>query len=53
MARTLVRTGDLLEQQGKLEDAKQAWSLILEAKLGYESLARARLARFGVPEAKP
>ena len=52
MARTLVRTGDLLEQQGKLEDAKRAWSLILEAKLGYESLARARLARFGVPEPK-
>jgi len=53
LARTLVRTGDLLEQQGKLEDAKRAWSLMLEAKLGFESLARARLARFGVPEAKP
>lgn len=53
MARTLVRTGDLLEQQGKLDDAKRAWSLILEAKLGYESLARARLARFGVTEPKP
>lgn len=53
MARTLVRVGDLLEQQGKLEDAKRAWSLILETKLGYESLARARLARFGIPEAKP
>ena len=53
MARTLVRTGDLLEQQGKLEDAKQAWSLVLDAKLGYESLARARLSRFGIPEAKP
>jgi TolA-binding protein len=53
MARTLVRTGDVLEQLGKPEDAKRAWSLILEAKLGYESLARARLARFGIPEAKP
>ena len=53
MARTLVRTGDVLEQLGKPEDAKRAWSLILDAKLGYESLARARLARFGIPEAKP
>jgi TolA-binding protein len=53
MARTLVRTGDLLEQQGKREDAKRAWSLILEARLGYESLARARLARYGIPESKP
>ena len=53
MARTLVRVGDLLEQQGKLEDAKRAWSLIVETKLGYESLARARLSRFGIPEAKP
>ncbi len=53
MARTLVRTGEVLEQQGKFEDAKRAWLLMLEAKLGYESLARARLARVGVPEAKP
>jgi outer membrane protein assembly factor BamD (BamD/ComL family) len=53
MARTLVRTGDLLEQQEKFEEAKRAWSLVLETKLGYESLARARLARFGVPEGKP
>jgi hypothetical protein len=53
MARTLVRVGDLLEQQGKLEDAKRAWSLILETKLGYDALARVRLARFGVAETKP
>ncbi len=53
MARTLVRTGDAFEQQGKFEDAKSAWSLIVEKKLGYDSLARARLSRFGVPEVKP
>ena len=53
MARTLVRTGELLEQQGKLEEAKRAWSLMLETKLGYDSLARAGLARLGVPETKP
>jgi len=53
MARTLLRTGDVLEQQGKLEDAKRAWSLMLEKKLGRDSVATARLARFSVPEAKP
>ncbi len=53
MARTLVRVGDVFEQQGKLEDAKRAWSLILETKLGYDALARVRLSRFGVAEAKP
>jgi tetratricopeptide (TPR) repeat protein len=53
MARTLARTGDLLEQQGKIDDAKRAWSLILETKLGHESLVRAKLARYGVPEGKP
>ncbi|HWL16032.1 MAG TPA: tetratricopeptide repeat protein [Opitutus sp.] len=53
MTRTLLELGGLYEQQEKLEQAKQAWLLILEAKLGYgEALARARLARFGLPEAK-
>ena len=53
IARTLARTGELMEQEGKFEDAKRAWSLILETKLGWESLARAGLARLGVPEIKP
>lgn len=54
MARTLVRLGEVLEEQGKLEDAKRAWSLVVETKLGVgESLAKERLLRAGVPETKP
>lgn len=48
MTRTLLELGALYEQQEKLEQAKEAWSLVLEAKLGYgEALARTRLARSG------
>lgn len=53
MARTLLELGASFEQQAKLEEARNAWSLILQAKLPGEALARARLARFNVPEAKP
>jgi hypothetical protein len=54
MARTLLELGALFEQQEKLEQAKEAWLLILKARLapGVE-LAKARLARFNLPEAKP
>lgn len=52
MTRTLIELGALYEQQEKLEQAKQAWSLIITSKLGYgEGLARARLARFNLAEA--
>jgi TolA-binding protein len=54
MTRTLIELGALYEQQEKLEQAKQAWLLIITSKLGYgEGLARARLARFDLAEAKP
>lgn len=54
MARTLYRLGEVFEQQERLEEAKEAWLLLLKAKLGWgEALAKAKLARFGVPEAKP
>jgi cellulose synthase operon protein C len=53
MTRTLLELGALYEQQEKLEQAKEAWLLILKTKLPGEALARARLARFGLPEAKP
>lgn len=54
MTRTLLELGTLFEQQGKLEQAKEAWLLILQTKLGYgETLAKARLARFNLPEVKP
>lgn len=51
MTRTLLELGALYERQEKLEQAKEAWLLILKAKLGYgEALAKARLARFGLAE---
>jgi tetratricopeptide (TPR) repeat protein len=52
MARTLVELGALFEQQEKLEQAKEAWLLILKMNLPGEDLARARLARFKLPDAK-
>ncbi len=53
MARTLLELGTLYEQQEKLEQAKQAWTLLLKANLGYgETLAKSRLARFGLAEEK-
>ena len=54
MARTLLEVGTLFEQQEKLEQAKEAWLLILKARLSPgEELAKARLARFNLPEVKP
>ncbi len=53
MARTLVELGDLLEKQGKLDEAKVAWQRILQAQLPGATVAKARLARFSPPEAKP
>lgn len=54
MTRTLLELGTLYEQQEKLDQAKEAWSLVLETKLGYgEALAKARLARFGAAGSAP
>ena len=54
MARTLLELGTLFESQEKLEQAKEAWLLILKARLSPgEDLAKARLARFNLPETKP
>lgn len=53
MARTLLELGGSFEQQAKLEEARNAWSLILQTKLPGEALARARLARFNGAEEKP
>lgn len=53
MARTLLELGALFESQEKLEQAKNAWLLILKSRLSPgEELAKARLARFNLPEAK-
>jgi cellulose synthase operon protein C len=52
LARTLLELGELLEQQGKFDEAKEAYQLLLRAKLGYsESFARKNLQRLGVPAA--
>ncbi|MEO6875034.1 MAG: tetratricopeptide repeat protein [Opitutaceae bacterium] len=54
MARSLLELGALFERQEKLEQAKEAWLLIISSHLGPgEELAKARLARFNLPEAKP
>jgi len=54
MARTLLRLGEVYEQQEKLNEAKEAWLLLLKSRLGGgEALAKEKLARFGLPEAKP
>jgi len=54
MARTLLELGTLFESQEKLEQAKNAWLLIIKSGLKPgEDLAKARLARFNLPEAKP
>jgi hypothetical protein len=54
MGRTLVDLGTLCEQQEKLEEARQAWQLVVDAKLPGAMLAQAKLARFNPPSpAKP
>jgi tetratricopeptide (TPR) repeat protein len=53
MARTLLELGKLDEAQGRLDQAKDAWNLIVKANLPGEALARARLARFESQGAKP
>ncbi len=53
MAKTLIELGALREQQGKLEEAKEAWLLILKTGLPGEGQAKARLAPFGITGAKP
>ena len=53
MGRTLVDLGTLCEQQEKLEEARQAWQLVVDSKLPGAALAQAKLARFNPTGAKP
>ena len=53
LARTLVRSGEILEQQQKFEEAKKAWTLIIQSNLGFTEIARQKLARFNVTEVAP
>jgi len=49
MGRTLVDLGTLCEQQEKLEEARQAWQLVVDSKLDGAAIAQAKLARFNPP----
>ncbi len=53
MSRALLALGDSLEQQKKLDQAREAWQLIVRYKLPGEALAQQRLARYLPAEAKP
>jgi tetratricopeptide (TPR) repeat protein len=46
-ARTLLRLGDLRAQQGKLEEARNAYELILRKNLPFAKLARESFVRAG------
>jgi tetratricopeptide (TPR) repeat protein len=52
VARTLLDVGALYEQQGRLEEAKRAWTLLIDSGLPGDALARQRLARFHLPAPK-
>jgi TolA-binding protein len=48
MGRTLLKMGEILEREQKLEEAKKAWEFVLRTKLPGESVARQQLARYNV-----
>jgi cellulose synthase operon protein C len=52
VARTLLEVGSLYEQEGRIEEAKRAWNLVIDSGLPGDALARERLARFHLPAAK-
>lgn len=52
LARTLLDLGALLEQHGHLDEARRAYALLRDSKLGYgESIAVERLQRLGITTA--
>ena len=52
LARTLLDLGKFLEGMDRLEEARRAYALLLQTRLGTgETLAREALKRLGVPEA--
>ncbi|MCF7687903.1 MAG: tetratricopeptide repeat protein [Cephaloticoccus sp.] len=53
MTRSLLELGSLYEQQAKLEQARDAWSLIVTTGLPGATLAKDRLARFTATAATP
>jgi len=53
MTRSLLELGSLYEQQAKLDQAKDAWTLIITSGLPGEALAKDRLVRFNPPATNP
>ncbi|MFI5357272.1 MAG: tetratricopeptide repeat protein [Opitutales bacterium] len=53
MTRTLLELGSLYEQGSKLDQARDAWSIIIKHGLPGATLARDRLARFSPPATNP
>ncbi len=53
MTRTLLELGALYELQAKLEQARDAWSLIISTGLPGSALAKDRLSRFNLSDAMP
>jgi cellulose synthase operon protein C len=53
MTRTLLELGILYEQQAKLEQARDAWTLIIETGLPGAPLAKDRLGRFSPAPTSP
>lgn len=53
LARTLVDLGDLRKKMARLDEAAAAYKLILEHRLPYEAVARARLEQLGVSAPAP
>lgn len=53
LGRTLNELGLMLEQQGRAAEARRAYSLWLDSKLGSESVARKNLERLGRAPAAP
>lgn len=54
VARALIRSGDIYQQQGKLEEAKNAWRYVLKKQLPSGGIvAKAKLKDVGASEAMP
>lgn len=47
LARTLVELGDLQQKLARFDEAAKAYQLVLDARLPYEAVARARLEQLG------
>jgi tetratricopeptide (TPR) repeat protein len=53
MAKTLLDLGSLYARQGRLEQAKRAWRLVLESRLPFPLVAESDLAGLDAPAARP